>query len=301
MKTISSATLAILATRNFCMAQLFTFTLYDGTILRYTDADINLSYGGNTYSCGGLTGPFMGSRLGSGNQIRAHWKTGCDVDTMTFDVLPGNATVAGVDFLVACRIGMFDKASVVIDRVYMPGDAYGDTSAGIINIFTGLVGDVDPSRSIASFTCNSLTVLLKQKLPRNLMQPGCLNTLYDSACTLNRTAFSSGAAASSASTISVITSTGITSTAGYALGSIKFTSGQNSGFSRGIKDYSYSSSVQAVSLVSPFPFTPAAGDTFTIYRGCNKVFDDTVSGCASFSNQANFRGFPYLPQPVTAV
>lgn len=301
MKTLSSATVAILATRNFCMAQLFTFTLYDGTILRYTDADINLTYGGNTYSCGGMTGPYMGSRLGGGNMVRAHWKVGTDVDTITFDILPGSSTINGVDFLVACKIGIFDKADIVIDRVYMPADAYGDTSAGTVNIFTGIVGDVDASRSIAPFTCNSLTVLLKQKLPRNLMQPGCLNTLYDSACTLSRGSFSSSTTAYTGCTTSTVLSTGITSSAGYILGAIKFTSGQNNGFSRGIKNYTYASSLQTVNLQSPFPFAPAATDTFTIYRGCTKVLSDTTGGCASFNNEANFRGFPYVPQPVTAV
>lgn len=299
---LSSSIAAILATRNFNMANLYTFTLFDGTVLRYTDADKDLTVSGNTYSCGGQTGPFFG-RNGSGNKVRAHWKLGTDVDTIMFDVVPKNGTVEGIVFQQACIMGFFDNADCVIDRVYMPMGTY-DTSAGKLNIFTGKVGDVSPSASIVTFTVNGLTTLLRQMLPRNVYQPGCLNTLYDSACTLNRASFSSAAAASSGCTVSTILSTGLTSaTDRFTFGSLKFTGGQNNGFVRGVKQYTKStgSSASTLSLLSPFPFAPASSDPFTVYAGCNKIINSTTNGCASFANQANFRGTPYVPQPVTAV
>ena len=301
---LSSSIIAILATRNFIMAQLYTFTLFDGTILRYTDADIDLTVGANTYLCGGQEGPFFG-RSGSGsNKVRAHWKLGTDVDTITFEVLPKDGLVEGVPFLQACVKGFFDNASVSIDRVYMPNGSYGDTSAGSLNIFVGKVADVDTSRSVAVFTVNGLTVLLRQMLPRNIYQPGCLNTLYDSACTLNRASFSSAATAAAGSSAGVILSTGLTSVSNrFTLGSIKFTGGDNNGFSRTIKQYTLStgSSASTISLISPFPYAPDATDPFTVYAGCNKTLNDSTNGCASFSNQDNFRGMPYLPQPITAL
>lgn len=302
---LSSTAKAILATRDFCVAQLYTFTLFDGTILRYTDADIDLTYGGNTWLCGGQTGPFIGgSASGSGNKVRAHWKLGTDVDTIIFDILPKNGTVEGISFLSACRIGFFDKADLTIDRIYMPGNNYGDTSAGPCNIFTGKVSDVDATRSTATFSVNGLTVLLNQQLPRNVYQPGCLNTLYDSACTLNRTSFSSTAKASSGCTPSNILSTGLASATGrFDLGSIKFTGGSNNGFARGVKSYTLStgSSASTIALMAPFPYAAASSDPFTIYAGCNKVLGDASKGCLSFNNQVNFRGFPYLPEPITAI
>lgn len=296
---------AILATRNFSVAQLYTFTLSDGTVLRYTDADIDLTLSGNTYSCGGQTGPFFGADNKTGNnKVRAHWKLGTDVDTLVFDVFPKNGTIEGIPFLQACVAGFFDNADCVVDRVYMPHGSYGDTSAGKLNIFTGRVGDVDASRSMATFTVNGLTVLLRQMLPRNVYQPSCLNTLYDSACTLSRSSFSSAAKVSSGCTVSTILSTGLTSVSNrFTLGSLKFTGGQNSGFQRGVKQYTHStgSSASTVTLMSPFPFAAASSDPFTIYAGCNKILNDANNGCASFNNTPNFRGMPYLPQPVTAI
>ncbi len=305
MKTdVSTKTLDIMATRDFCIAQLYTFTLSDGTILRYTDADIDLTYSGNTWSCGGQTGPYVGASGSGGNQVRAHWKLGTDVDTIAFDVYPWDATVESIPFLQACVLGFFDKASLNIDRIYMPSNNYGDTSAGPVNIFTGIVSDVDPSRSCATFNVNGLTTLLRQKLPRNVYQAGCLNTLYDSACTLNRTSFSSAAKASSGCTQTTILSTGLTSATGrFNLGSIKFTGGQDNNFIRGVKTYSHStgSSASTITLLSPLPFAPASSDPFTIYAGCNKVYEDSAQGCLSFNNQANYRGMKFLPQPITAI
>ncbi len=48
----------------------------------------------------------------------------------------------------------------------------------------------------------------------------------------------------------------------------------------------------------PLQSAPSAGDTFTVYYGC----DHTPGTCQSkFNNLANFRGFPYVPPPQMAV
>lgn len=302
MKTVAPAVLALLATRQFWSANLFTFTLYDGTVLRYTDADKDISSGGHTFLCGGPSqtgGPFFtGGNNGSGNKVKAHWKVGVDVDTITFDVIPGAALVESVAFLTACRLGFFDQATIQIDRAVMP-TAY-DASAGTIPIFLGYVADVDISRSIATFTVSGGTVLLNRPFPFSVYQPGCLNTLYDTNCTLSRTSFQATGAATSGTTANIINDTTLAGATGtYDFGMIKFTSGQNNNFIRGIQTYVHGSP-NIITLMSPFPFTPAIADSFVIYRGCNKVLSDATRGCTSFSNTANFRGFPFIPAPSTA-
>ena len=42
------------------------------------------------------------------------------------------------------------------------------------------------------------------------------------------------------------------------------------------------------------PYVIAVGDTFTIYAGCLKRYEEDC-GPAKFDNQVNFRGFPFLP------
>jgi hypothetical protein len=54
-----------------------------------------------------------------------------------------------------------------------------------------------------------------------------------------------------------------------------------------------------IALLAPFPNAAAAGDAFTIYPGCDKTLD--ANGCAKFANTARFKGYPYVPDPQTAV
>ena len=56
MKTASAGMIALLNSQQFVMAELFTITLagVGGTVLRYTNWDGDVSFGGNTfYAAGG--------------------------------------------------------------------------------------------------------------------------------------------------------------------------------------------------------------------------------------------------------
>jgi uncharacterized phage protein (TIGR02218 family) len=79
-------------------------------------------------------------------------------------------------------------------------------------------------------------------------------------------------------------------------GQLVFNFGANNGHVVAVK--AYLNSGGTVYFVVPLPALPTAGDTFTIYPGCDK----TQATCASkFSNLANFGGFPYVPVPETAI
>jgi uncharacterized phage protein (TIGR02218 family) len=174
---------------------------------------------------------------------------------------------------------------------------YGNTAAGTVIMFVGRVAEVDASRSLSTFSVNSHLELLNQNMPRNLYQSGCVNTLFDASCGLNMAAFAVSGTASSGSTASVINST-LTQASGYfSLGTVTFTSGLNNGMSRTVQAYT-KGAPGPISLISPFPSAPSAGDTFNIYPGCDKA----QSTCAAkFQNLINYRGFPFIPQPSTAV
>ena len=76
-------------------------------------------------------------------------------------------------------------------------------------------------------------------------------------------------------------------------------SGKNAGFARSVRAWTAPSGggAGAFTLLSPFPFAPAPGDTFTAYPGCDKQ----LATCALFSNSANFGGMPFIPAPETSV
>lgn len=291
MKPASTALINLLATRQFYSADLYEFSLSGGGQLNYCGGDKDIVWNGITWSASGTTGPYFDR---NDNKAKCHWKVGIEVDTLVFDVLPGSSTVLGDPFLSAIRQGIFDGAEMTLYRAFMP--TYGNVAAGTVIMFAGRVAEIDASGSLATFSVNSHLELLNQNLPRNLYQSGCLNTLYDTACTLNQASFTVTASAGASSTQSIV-NTALTQATGYFdLGVITFTSGANNGISRTIKTY-VQGSPSTVNVIAPFPTAPNSGDTFSIVPGCDKQ----QSTCQNkFSNLANFRGFPYVPENSTA-
>lgn len=286
-KTTSAALTALLATRQFFTAKLFTFTLVDGTQYYFCSGDADITSGGNLFSCGGQVGPYF--ERGS-NKAKAHWKIGTDVDSMTFDVLPGSGTIKGLSWNTAVLYGIFDGASVLYQKAFMP--TYGNVSAGVYDMFLGRVGDVSLGRTSITFTVNSYLELTNQTLPLNYYQSGCNNTLYDAACGLSAAAFAASGAVGTGSTAGTILATMGAATAYFDLGKLTFTSGALNGMSVGVKTWVQGSPLGTFSMNRPFPATPAVGDTFTAYAGCDKQ----QSTCAAkFNNFAQFRGTPYVP------
>jgi uncharacterized phage protein (TIGR02218 family) len=300
MKPASPALRNLLASRQFYKADLFTFTLADGTPLRYGAGDRDIVAGGNAFPAGGQTGPWFDRR---DNRAKCHWKIGVEVDQLVFDVLPGSATVHGLPFLVACRLGIFDGAELALDYAFMP--TYGDTSAGTVNAFAGRVAEIDAGRSVARFTVNSHLELLNLNLPRNLYMPGCVNTLGDASCGVNLAAFAAAGVTSGAigSQVYGLATTSLGAPSDYYdLGKITITSGANAGLWRSVKQYIHlwDGVNSLVQFTSPFPSPVEIGASFVIYPGCNKMLTDP-NGCPKFANEARFRGFPFVPVPETAV
>lgn len=288
---------ALFNKRQFYTAKLFTFSLIDGTILNYCSGDQDLTVSAVTYSAGGTTGPFFEK---ADKKAKTHRMIGTATDQMIFDVLPGAATIEGFPFLVAVRFGLFDGADFLYQRINMATP--GDTSAGAILMFGGLVGQVDYSNSAAQFTINSYLHLLDIQLPRNVWQPGCLNTLFDAGCTLSAAAFLNTGAVTNAVTPSGQTFSISGTAAGQAtgffnLGRVQFTSGANAGISRVIQNYVGGGS-PTITVFPPFGNVPAVGDAFNAYPGCDK----SQATCTSkFSNLTNFRGMPYVPNVSSGI
>jgi hypothetical protein len=84
----------------------------------------------------------------------------------------------------------------------------------------------------------------------------------------------------------------------FGLGKFTFTSGILNGLSRTVQICDLTTG--AAVMYGPFPSAPNFGDSFIMRMGCNKSFTDS-NGCPKFSNQLRFRGFPFVPQPETAI
>lgn len=284
MKTASAALIALLNAQQFYMADLYVITLQNGTVLRYTSADGDLVYGGNTFSS-------VGPQL-----VRGSTKTmiGVQVDTLDVDFLVNSGVlINSTPIAQFATQGGFDGARLALWRTFMPLSSWGDTSAGVLIMFVGRVADVECSRNGVKLSVNSDLELLNVMLPRNMYQAGCRHKLFDAGCSLAKASYAVTSAAAGGSTRSVIGSA-LAQTAGYFdLGTITFTSGVNNGLSRTVKSFASGS----FTLSYPFPAAPAAADTFTAYPGCDK---QQATCTSKFSNLANFGGFPYIPAPETA-
>lgn len=292
MKTANTALINLLATRQFYSADLYNFSLIGGGQLNYCGGDKDVVWNDITWSSGIPNGPFFDRK---DNKAKCHWKVGVEVDTLVFDVLPGSSAVLGEPFLWAVKQGIFDGAELTLYRAFMP--TYGNTAAGAVIMFVGRVAEIDAGRSLATFSVNSHLELLNLNMPRNLYQASCVNTLFDASCTLNASSFAISGSIAYASAANMFYAT-LNQISGYFdLGAVTFTSGANNGISRTVKHYSQGAP-GTISLIAPFPVTPAAGDAFTITPGCDKQ----QSTCATkFANLTHFRGFPYVPENSTAV
>jgi uncharacterized phage protein (TIGR02218 family) len=267
------------------MADAFTFTLRSGLVLCYTNADVTFAYNGNTY--------LGNSILIDGLKYKCTVGLEVDQQQITIAARATDTITSGAPFMQALRDGSFDGAEIVRYRIFF-SDRIGGTAIGSVLLFKGRLGVVDEiGRTSAKLTVNSDLVLLDIDMPRNVYQPTCLHTLYDSGCTLVKNAFGASGTVGAGSTASVICWSG--ANGNFQQGSITFTSGVNAGVTATVGSVSGGASV---SLLYPLESPPAAGDTFTVYYGC----DHTPGTCQSrFSNLANFRGFPFVPPPQMAV
>ena len=287
MRAASPALVAFLATLRsqrdapVLMADCFTFTLRNGAVLTYTNADVPVVMNGATFLANSL--------LVDGLQYKC--SAGLDVDKQKITIAARQTdTIGGIPFLQAIRNGVLDGCEIQRDRAFLT--AWGTAPLGSVTLFKGRVSTVDSvGRTTAQITVASDLVLLDIDMPRNLYQPTCNHVLFDSGCSLVKNAWGSAGTVGSGATAIVIP--WVSSLAAYAQGTIAFTSGADIGVTANIK----SATASALTLSYPLPNVPAAGDGFTAYKGC----DHTLATCqAKFNNAANFRGFPFVPVPETA-
>lgn len=287
MKTASPGLVTHLTSgQQFRRAELWTFSLVDGTVLRYTQLDTNVKVGSDTWLANGpvLTRP------------RARQVAGVEVDEFEITIAPGPGDlIGGQTWPVVARKGGLRDGRVLIERVYMP--TWGDVSLGKLYTQGGVMVRARGDGSEVIATVWSDLMRLNTKIPIDVQQAGCRHTLFDAKCTLSAAAFAVSGTVASGSTASSIHAVLGQATGYFSLGRIVFTSGPNIGASRSIKLHT-SGSPAIVKLVIPMFNAPVVGDAFTIYPGCDK----TQATCnTKFANQDNFGGEPYVPVPETAL
>ena len=287
MKSAPAAVIAALAgNRQLAFADCFTLTLADGTIGRFTNAQYTVVVPQSGAPALVFT---AGDILIDGLKLKQ--TCGVDIDEQTLDIaFKPTSTIGDLSWPIAVREGRFDGATFERARAVLTAPGGAVIGGAVVVTFHGLVATID---NIGRLTCRMTVKSMLNKLaidmPRDIWQPGCLNTLFDGKCTLSKAVNSASGSVATSPSLTFIPWSGSAQDV-YSQGTVTFESGPNVGVSRTVRQ----STSSGLALQRPLDYLPAAGDSFMVYRGCDK----TMATCQSrFNNLANFRGFPFVPPP----
>lgn len=168
--------------------------------------------------------------------------------------------------------------------------------------FGGNVANIDITGNQATINIKGKTNLLNQYAPRNLYQLGCEHAFCDAGCTLLRATFTTSYTVGSGSggpTRTFIPWSGAApgNASNYRYGTVTFTSGVCSGQRATVR----LGDSTGLTLIHPLIGTPAIGDSFTAFEGCDKQLSSgSGQDCTARSNTQNWRAFPYVPPADSA-
>ena len=257
------------------VAELYTLELKSGAVHRFTTLDADIVFDGDTY----LSGVFNLER----GAISI--SDGVEVDSVDVTIYQGqNDTLDGLAFPLFVRNGGFDSAWLDIKRA---------TKTRTTPRLYGMVTDASADVDRIYLTVSAPTALLNVDMPRNRFTAGCPLAVYSTACGLSRVTNAISGTVASGSSLRVIECDLVQDDNFFDMGKIEFLTGANAGVVRSVRDY------VAGRVVLGFPLRQAvaAGDTFTIWKGCDK----RLVTCTAYGNEANFRGFPHMPKKEASV
>ncbi|HCA5150962.1 DUF2163 domain-containing protein [Acinetobacter baumannii] len=285
MRQASPKLIALLDSNQFIMADLYTITTIQGIEYRYTNYDFDLTVGGKVFSS---QGPII-SREGISLSL------GIEVDNLSITIGTNESTKFGeVPVAQAFHNGVLDGARFKLERIFMDAQTPTDTSAGTLVLFEGRIVEPEFDRYEIKASVVSDVDGLKLQMPRNLYQPGCLNTLFDSACGLRSADFAVNTTIAANSTPNRILCELSQPQGWFTQGVVEFLEGVNIGIKRTVRLHE----TGALLLTLPLLEMPAIGEAIRVYPGCDKRLET----CSNrFNNRARFRGSPYVPVPETSV
>jgi len=207
--------------------------------------------------------------------------------------------------LAAAFNGLFDKVQISVYTAYMPSGSYGTVTAGIETKFFGFIDKItDINRSHVEFECPDALYVLNQKVPSRLIQSGCPWSFCDTNCTQVAATYTVSFTAKTGSTSSTLTpSSAFTQATGYfSQGVITCLTGDNAGLTQTVKLHDSTGNLE---MTLPWLMPVAAGDTYSVIKGCDK----SATMCAatikpngsSVNNLVNFGGAIAVPQPLQAI
>lgn len=271
-KNISVALKAHLALPVSTLATLWLLTRTDSVVMGFTDHDSDILFNSVTYKAAtGLSGTT--SKGGSDGAVD---------NSSAYGILNSN-TITEIDLAA----GVYDFASIQVMLVN-----YQDLTQGSLTLTKGWLGEATRHRNRFETEIRSLSQKLQQPVGR-VVSATCDTDLGSTRCGINLASWTvTGTVTSVTDSRTFVASAMAQASAYFQGGQLTFTSGLNNGRAMEVKTFTSGGSFV---LVQPLPFTVAIGNTFSVYKGCDKTPQGATNGCVSFSNVVNFQGFPFLP------
>lgn len=270
MRTLPAPLATHVTGETISLCTLWRVALLEGTVLGFTDHDVDILLGGLTYAA---ASGFTASAIDTTAAL--------NVDNMDVDGMLVSPSITEGDLIS----GRWDYAAIKIMMVN-----WRDLSAGAITLRIGRLGEVSAAGSKWKAEIRGLMQALQTPIGQ-IYQPGCRANFGDSKCKFNV------ATVTTLCTVSAVSADGRTLFASaltlppglYDGGKVAFVTGLNHGLVAEVK----SNDVGFVELHLPMPLPVQVGDTFNATQGCLKR---PIEDCKTrYNNIINFRGEPYLP------
>lgn len=246
----------------------------DGVTLGFTSHDLDLTYDGVIYE-----------KESSFSRSDLKHATDLAVSDMDLDGLIDSTQISESDI----RSGKYQNAAIYFFTLN-----WANIANGIIKLQRGWIGDIrlEQKRYVAEL--NGISKLLQREALRSYL-PICDAEFGDAGtgCGYDLSAVTQSGTVLTVTDNKNFDTNNITFSADdvFNLGRVTFTSGANNGLTIEVKDSVTTGYGGTIELYVSAPFTISVGDGFNIIPGCDKTF----STCQSYSQAANFRGFPYIP------
>jgi uncharacterized phage protein (TIGR02218 family) len=269
MKTFTPALTAHYASDSTRLATCWKATLVGGDVIAATSHDVDLLVDGVLYKA---ANGYRVSDVATSSQLNP--------DNLELDGMLQSPAITDADV----HSGRWDYAAIEIFEIN-----YTDLTGGKNILRSGTLGEVKSGRNQFTAELRGLMQAYSRVIVR-LTTKDCTADLGDARCTVNVVAITvAGVVDSVVANRQILDATRVEAAHLFTGGLVTFTSGLNNGLSMEVKV----SAVGSLTLHEQMAFVIAPGDTYTVYPGCTKRFNEDC--ITKFNNGVNFRGFPHLP------
>lgn len=284
---------AVIASRQFLFVDCYTVTAPNGDKIRCSSSQRDVI----VTPIGGGVKQTWSSKGVKVTGIKTISAIGVEIDEQTAQLdFDSSMTFQDLPLARALLWGRFDGGSLTRDRYFAQNWGGGNVPTqwmGGTRMYSGKIADLDEvGRSYCRFKVRSDLGRLAINVPTTLFQPSCRNAIYDAGCKLDRGSHLTHGTVEAGSTTGKILWAGALSK--HKLGTIYIETVSGVTLVRTIKEVDVGVSI---TLAYPLEVVPSTGQDFAVYEGC----DRSLARCKVLNNEANFRGYPFVPTEETSL